>query len=570
MSPAPGAMPVLKVDADLYDCSSAIVSFGKARRWSSALAVLEEMPQRRLWPNAVVCNSAITAVGTAQHTWATLSELLDRAGQVAEGGAERPEVIAYNSAMSSFSKVTRWAQSLASFEALRIHGRQPDSWSFVALLGTVEQRGNAAWSLAVECLEQMHSRRVEAEVMTLTAAMGLCEWQQVLALLKQMRKLSISANIVTSTSAMAACARGSQWPKALDFFTELQGKSQRPTEVTLGALATACEKGQQWKAALQLKHSAPVINVVVLNSVLASMRSSGRWRSGLELLGAPGADTVSFSSVSSICERLRQWEAALQLNILMRRKQVEADSGSWNMLISASGRGAVWETSLQMARSLVLRRVWPTMITTAATIGAAGAGKAWPQALQCLDASLPHGQELLSSALFACEVAQRWTGALQIMEVISLRGHEPDMVRCSSVVSACQGQWLLALELLHQLGAPKDMGLITYAACISACAASLQWLKCLQVLDQMRVCEIEIDVILACDVASTVLQSGHHLPGLLDEVRSSLRSSTTATVSLATALQQSENVLPCLNIVQMQIRPTVEESPARCDAWKRS
>lgn len=34
--------------------SSAIVSFGKARRWSSALAVLEEMPQRRLWPNAVV------------------------------------------------------------------------------------------------------------------------------------------------------------------------------------------------------------------------------------------------------------------------------------------------------------------------------------------------------------------------------------------------------------------------------------------------------------------------------------------------------------------------------------
>ena len=25
----------------------------------------------------------------------------------------------------------------------------------MALLGTVEQRGNAAWSLAVECLEQM-------------------------------------------------------------------------------------------------------------------------------------------------------------------------------------------------------------------------------------------------------------------------------------------------------------------------------------------------------------------------------------------------------------------------------
>eukprot|EP00913_Durusdinium_trenchii_P026142 g24524.t1 len=136
--------------------------------------------------------------------------------------------------------------------------------------------------------------------------------------------------------------------------------------------------------------------------------------------------------------------------------------------------------------------VWPTMITTAATIGAAGAGKAWPQALQCLDASLPHGQELLSSALFACEVAQRWTGALQIMEVISLRGHEPDMVRCSSVVSASVP--LRAVQVLREMLRP--------------------WRR---------------------------LARHQH---------------RRYQVSLATALQQSENVLPCLNIVQMQIRPT--------------
>lgn len=37
-------------------------------------------------------------------------------------------------------------------------------------------------------------------------------------------------------------------------------------------------------------------------------------------------------------------------------------------------------------------------------------------------------------------------------------------------------------------------------------------------------------------------------------------------VSLATVLRQSVNVLPCLNIVQNQIRPQVEESPGRCVA----
>jgi len=36
-------------------------------------------------------------------------------------------------------------------------------------------------------------------------------------------------------------------------------------------------------------------------------------------------------------------------------------------------------------------------------------------------------------------------------------------------------------------------------------------------------------------------------------------------VSFATVLQQSENVLPCYNIVQNQIRPEVQETPGRCE-----
>ena len=45
-------------------------------------------------------------------------------------------------------------------------------------------------------------------------------------------------------------------------------------------------------------------------------------------------------------------------------------------------------------------------------------------------------------------------------------------------------------------------------------------------------------------------------------------SATHRQVSLGLVLQQSENVLPCLNIVQNQLRPQIEESPGRCDAWR--
>eukprot|EP00435_Cladocopium_sp_Y103_P064098 s444_g25.t1 len=217
--------------------------------------------------------------------------------------------------------VSWWLRSLDAFDALRREWIEPDSWTFVAVMGTVEHR--KCWALVVQYLQQMHLLRVPWEVMTLTTAIALCEWQQVLALLEEMKRLNISANVVTSTSVITACTRGSQWLKAIDMFAKLPAQQQLPNEVTHGAVAAACEKGQQWKSALRLCLCAA--NVVARNAALASMRDSGNWRMGLHVLTSPNdfsvvrggeggpklqsrkvkqarVDAISFSSVASICE----------------------------------------------------------------------------------------------------------------------------------------------------------------------------------------------------------------------------------------------------------------------------
>ena len=68
------------------------------------------------------------------------------------------------------------------------------------------------------------------EIMSLTAAMGLCDWQEVFELLSEMSKLGLKSTVVTTTTAIAACARGGLWSQALEFFEGLGTRKQVPNQ----------------------------------------------------------------------------------------------------------------------------------------------------------------------------------------------------------------------------------------------------------------------------------------------------------------------------------------------------
>lgn len=73
--------------------------------------------------------------------------------------------------------------------------------------------------------------------------------------------------------------------------------------------------------------------------------------------------------------------------------------------------------------------------------GACGNAKAWPSGLQLLVTS----SDVYGAAVGALELAQRWTAATQLLEEMRSSRLEPGVERRSAALSACQGQWRLAI-----------------------------------------------------------------------------------------------------------------------------
>eukprot|EP00439_Symbiodinium_sp_Y106_P062229 s3851_g9.t1 len=292
---------------DAYDCSVAIRQLGKTSQWVRSLAILQGMQPQRLCPNDVVYNSAITACGAQR--WHLALDIL-QTGQHMQIFGCRNLRIARNSAMSACTRAARWRETLTSLKDLQTAGLRPDSWSYVAVLGTVPA-GSGCWPLVLRHLEVMQLY-TPLELMTLTAAISACgEWQKALALFQTMIDLSIRATLVTATAVIAACAR-SHWQKALSSYVGLPQRSLTANEVTRASAIRACDEGQQWQAALQI-FRVKVDNVVLLNEAISCGQSSGNWGQALDLLcgwrrrgvhesHAANVDEITLGAASSNCE----------------------------------------------------------------------------------------------------------------------------------------------------------------------------------------------------------------------------------------------------------------------------
>ncbi|CAE7266598.1 bioF [Symbiodinium natans] len=118
------------------------------------------------------------------------------------------------------------------------------------------------------------------------------------------------------------------------------------------------------------------------------------------------------------------------------------------------------------------------------------------------------------------------------------------MEKRSPAVGACQdGQWVMALALLNQMSVFRvELGFITCAAVLTACSVAQQWLRCFQVLEQMRDLHLAIDFVALCDTVQACDRCGlgqTAVPPLLTEVRTSL-------LDYATAFRDQSRVASCV------------------------
>ena len=83
------------------------------------------------------------------------------------------------------------------------------------------------------------------------------QWEKALALLEEMPSKWLTPDVISLSAAISACGEGKQWEKALALLEEMPSKWLTPDLISLNSSISACGEGKQWQKALALLEEIP-------------------------------------------------------------------------------------------------------------------------------------------------------------------------------------------------------------------------------------------------------------------------------------------------------------------------
>ena len=183
------------------------------------------------------------------------------------------------------------------------------------------------------------------------------------------------------------------------------------------------------------------------------------------------------------------------------------------------------------------------------------AGLLWQEALSLLGGS----QELrVFNAITNCLArASRWSHCLAILEFMCSQRLQPDDATYSCVISACEGQWQMALALLKALPAKQES---SSNAAIAACGAQHQWRWSLWLLQEhfdILGCKSALS---ACERAAKWRECLHLLQ---------LSSGAKSYITCASACEQARLWQEALDLLShLDVCEEVESLRCRAAPWE--
>ncbi|CAK9082779.1 unnamed protein product [Durusdinium trenchii] len=253
---------------------------------------------------------------------------------------------------------------------------------------------------------------------------------------------------------------------------------------------------------------------------------------------APG---VRGSDVSIRYEVLSQGRAAESL-----RRRARADTpvvgALWALL-----RGKNWQRAIQAAEKLLLEELVPREFL--ALMRSAGRRSAWPLSLEaletmrkrelppdelhytaamraCTSADAAGGSAALrlfgevekpshltfTAAISSCGVTREWELALELLNLMALSSHPPDLVAFHAAVTVCRQarKSRLALKLIDSLRRSElQPDVVAYSAAIAACEEGFRWMRALSFLKQMDQDAVAANVVSFSSAMSACANARH-------------------------------------------------------------
>jgi pentatricopeptide repeat protein len=281
-----------------------------------------------------------------------------RASKYARKPLRGPDEVTYRLAISACSRSkpeSRWADGIRLLREMQsVTGSMPDVVAYTSCIAGCAEAGE--WGTAFQLLDEMKKKKVEPNVVTLSAVISSCAtacanaakendtveardgyiypneaWvgpkEKALSLLRTMTagESKIKPNVITYNAAIRACAEAFDMDQAFALFEDLKDQGLEPSVVTYGSLMTACER---------------VGNLEAASKVIRTMRKED---------GHVKPNEVVFGAAISCCRKAGEGDRAYLLLRKMIKEGLTPNTATFNTALMAQFEGKV---DLQAAVSI--------------------------------------------------------------------------------------------------------------------------------------------------------------------------------------------------------------------------
>eukprot|EP00435_Cladocopium_sp_Y103_P032145 s2635_g8.t1 len=383
---------------DRITYNTVITALGRQSLWQEAIAMLKELSEQLLEPNAVSFNAAVAACASIQslESWRMALDVL-RIG--AATSAAYPQLPGLSSGLSACARASRWHRALQGFQGMRRHGPAPDVAACGALLDAFDSAGQWQWSLWL--LDQMleGKKLPRPDLAAVTSVINACgmqiQWERALHLLRATSTTSLSPSAATYNAVAGACDRGLQPELTLEIVRELTEKQLQLDHISYLAAISACGKAQRWPEALlnfqQLLQRSMAVPQNVMNSAVSACEKGSCWLSATGLLDLEEQlmlprNVVSISAVITSSASRHQWLPSMRLLQQMGSTQLRLDQVALHSFLDATEATAQWRVACSVLRELPLWRLQIGCIGLSAMAGSCDqAGRPVPGLLHQLE-----------------------------------------------------------------------------------------------------------------------------------------------------------------------------------------
>ncbi|CAE7194576.1 EMB2654 [Symbiodinium natans] len=416
----------------------------------------------------------------------------------------------YSAAIQALGSAGWWQEALALFEVARSPGTDKRSTPLVdarmynAAIAALRS-SPFRWQHAFLLLHAMSDEKLQPDTATVnsvaTALKGELLWQQTLSAYSAAAKQGLCMDEVGTNILLAAMvAVDCRWSRGMESLRSARLSKIKPDVCSLGCAVGILSSQSQWaQSCWQLRAANSDLDTVALNSAMSGTEEASHWAVGLSLLTTATlhqlqVDSITFNVVLSAANKHGAWRQGTQC-LEWLRQTGEPTLVSYNSLLNADepdGDGRRWEAAVQILEDMMdSPRVCPDPVTACSVGNILQAFAQWEQALVLVKSSAHEGPSAaplaassapaLGTALGAAERAGCWERALDLIWWAQAVN--------AAITSFSRGsRWRTALAIVESMDwSQLRADVFTCTSAISSCEKAV-WVPALQLLQRMQRC----------------------------------------------------------------------------------